>query len=366
VLVLESVREELQLNEDQSQKIDELLAAWSKQETETANRLQKAASREEGREIFAKSSTDAAATWDQILELLTDDQETRFEQLKLQRSGLRTFVLPPQGLFKQLDVTREQREQWAEIYSDWDERYGLPKRGTKSWDKLMNRLLAVFSEQQRQQWDALVGKPFDFQSTNQRVRGFAVAFPNLGRDAAYLQTDWVRSAVELSDEQAKQIAAALDRWRKARDKIEQKLRSRGPGDDVQEVRKSALGLTDTAVEITDEINGILTDDQRMRLEQLQLQNERIRAFFKPAVRRELKLSGRQLQRINELLRPGRSVGVDDGDNSKSAAEQRRELMSQALEVLTAEQREKWTSMIGPPAEIPESALTRPQPGEARM
>lgn len=361
VLILESVRAELKLSDEQRQQIDVALVDWSKREAETASRLPKTASREEGMEVFAKSRADAAATWEKILELLTPDQETRFEQLTLQKKGLRIFVTPPREFFTQLNINREQREQFKDIYLNWEKRYGLPERGTKSWVKLTEQFLAVLTKDQREKWQTLIGEPFDFQETGgRRGGGFSARYPNLGGDASMLFRERVRHALELSEEQSTQVDAANDRWQKARDEVQQKFRSSMSRDEFEKVRESLLALTDLAVEITDQIMDVLTKDQQARLRQVALQEQGIRAFLEPATLRSLDLSTSQQRRISQLATALLPSFSPAGERLPAPSpEKRRELMAQVLEVLTAEQREKWASMIGKPTEIPEDPLVPP-------
>jgi hypothetical protein len=174
LLVLVSVRVKLGFSDEQRNGIDKLLVNWP--------------TREEARKTATHSRQDREHTWAKIQQLLTAEQRNRFDQRELQRSGFRVFIYLSRETADKLRLSFKQRARFRGIYADWERNYELPRRGTKAWDNLLARFLEVLTDEQREQWTDLVGRPFDFivPPTQRGPRVFQYASPNLGRDATWL------------------------------------------------------------------------------------------------------------------------------------------------------------------------------------
>jgi len=102
--------------------------------------------------------------------------------------------------------------------------------------------------------------------------------------------------------------------------------------------------------------GILTAEQAKRLQQISLQQQGpAGAFSDEEVARELKLTGEQKQKLNDLtvetmkeIRKAMPQGGDREEARKIVAEFTKKLNAQLLDLLTAEQKTRWKEMTGAP------------------
>jgi Spy/CpxP family protein refolding chaperone len=116
---------------------------------------------------------------------------------------------------------------------------------------------------------------------------------------------------------------------------------------------------------TEEAMRVLQPGQRERFEQIQLHVQGARALAREDIAEKVGLTQEQRQQIREIIRE--NMGGRDGERPnpgewnpqelRAQMEQRRqEIERKILQVLTAEQRAKWESMLGAPFEL------RPQRG----
>lgn len=356
VLVLESVREELKLSQQQRDDIDKLLVDWSRRETENVgSRASKTA--EEQRAIFGDSRQDAQATWEKIQALLTPEQLKRFDQLALQRKGFRIFVVVPREVSSQLDIDPAQRAKWRDIYLEWENRYGrLPVRNTEGWETLMGRFLAVLTDEQQTQWKELTGEPFGFREPRgggRRPRMISISFPNLGIEARWLEMDWVHAELKLNDTQRKTITEALDRWKQRYAEVQATVRDGQIPDREAKIRESIASLHQLSIETTDQLLAALKPEQKQRLEQLKLQREGLRALLQPSKAFEsLRLSYDQRRKINASHNEFYRAANDQGRFFLNA-EERKQFEAKVLEFFTDKQRMAWEALLGEPFDFPD-------------
>jgi hypothetical protein len=116
------------------------------------------------------------------------------------------------------------------------------------------------------------------------------------------------------------------------------------------------------------VSDILDQNQLKRFKQLELQRAGASALLQPAVAKELGLTDEQKAKLRELrqqqMNEMRSMFQNAGGMRNMTQEERQQRMKQMqdlrkkndeamLNVLTAEQKAKWTSMVGKPFKFPE-------------
>jgi len=116
------------------------------------------------------------------------------------------------------------------------------------------------------------------------------------------------------------------------------------------------------------VSDILDQNQLKRFKQLELQRTGASALLQPAVAKELGLTDAQKAKLRDLrqqqMADMRSMFQNAGDMRNMTQEERQQRMKQMqdlrkkndeamLNVLTAEQKAKWTSMLGTPFKFPE-------------
>lgn len=182
LLASESVRDELQLSDQQEAQLKPLLEQWLKQQdTLLGDRSQ---SEDERRLRLVRS----AETYEKALvDVITPQQNERFRQIALQALGIFAFREP--DIVKVLRLTNEQRSQLRAIEREVfigsflgkhppGEPSGLrthraPPDRARDAD-VMNQAMAVLSPTQLATWRALTGEPFTALSTEE------FSFPRLG------------------------------------------------------------------------------------------------------------------------------------------------------------------------------------------
>lgn len=88
---------------------------------------------------------------------LTAQQLDRLLQLDLQWEGVGAFVSRPM-IAEYLNISPKQSETIERIYKS----HGKQRTSQAESDQVQARILSLLSEQQRDQWNALLGKPFRF------------------------------------------------------------------------------------------------------------------------------------------------------------------------------------------------------------
>lgn len=171
---------------------------------------------------------------------------------------------------------------------------------------------------------------------------------------ALLKHPEVQRELKLSNEQLQAIQhvtrAVHDKYQRGVDK----LRSLGP---EERRRKQAELAKAISQEITSALGRVLQADQTRRLEQIELQQQGLRAFPDPRVEKALRLTGDQkdkLKMITEgaarearmLFRTGTSSSFEE--TLKKVESVRKKAVEKSIAVLTEEQRKAWYELIGEP------------------
>jgi hypothetical protein len=154
----------------------------------------------------------------------------------------------------------------------------------------------------------------------------------------------VQADIKVTDEQKEKLSAFEAKQAEARGAL-QGLSREERMTKMQEMAKEA----ETA------LAEILKPDQVKRLKQIVLQVSGMGAFATPAVQTGLTLNDEQKEKIkaisSETMTENQGVRQGDGtpeEKQKKVAENNKNALAKVKELLTAEQKTKWTEMVGAP------------------
>lgn len=168
----------------------------------------------------------------------------------------------------------------------------------------------------------------------------------------------VQTELKLTEEQRRQIQDIVAR---AREEMRPQQGQR-PGAGGQRPGQGGMGAN--MERYTEEAMRILQPNQRERFEQIQLRVQGVRALGREDIAQKVGLTQEQRQQIRDILRE--NMGGRDGarpnpgewnpqEMRAQMEERRQENERRILQILTAEQKAKWESLLGAPFEL------RPQP-----
>jgi len=170
----------------------------------------------------------------------------------------------------------------------------------------------------------------------------------------------VQKALKLSDEQVQAAKEVVHKIRQQhREEIDKAAKGAEDGDDRH--KKVAGVLQKVSAETLARLEGLFSPDQLTRLKQIELQERGLRAFSDPQVKTALQLTQDQITKIQEIaeraeaaMRQSFQAGAKTPDSSralKGLLAARRQMMDEAVKVLTGEQRKTWSALAGPPFEF---------------
>ncbi|PHS02231.1 MAG: hypothetical protein COA78_21695 [Blastopirellula sp.] len=354
-LILENVRTEIELTEEQALEIDTLLIAWAKNETDVVRRSLNRNLIEDQREPYPSSLVVTNETSKKVMEILTEDQKLRLDQLKFQKQGLlHKYIYISREESAQLKLTAAQRGEFEDIFIRWENRYGRPRKGTQAAARLDEKMLEVFSEEQLIAWNQLHGKLFDFDkpAPGERRRTLGFTYPNLGMPVAWLKKEWVTNEMKVTDDQLVSINELRDNWQKLRDEITKGMRSRPQLKELDKLRQNMRNLSGQAIDITDQITAVLTADQNTRLDQIMIQSRGVMAFREPTNLRFLELNSSQKRDLQRVVSKSSNSHLDYQNNK----------MDEFMKVLTEQQKKKWIAKRGELIDFPvKDKPTQPEP-----
>ena len=280
--------------------------------------------------------------------ILSDEQNLRLNQLVLQRLGVNAvFVREPAVASLKLD--ENQLSQLREI------RRRRGPRGKDGEQSPHDRFLQLLTPEQRRVWEELVGEPFfppPSLHRSGRVRSFE--FPGLGSPVSLTKYHWVRRELDLSDEQREKMDDVFATWDERQLWAQEQMLAGSQGDEWQAV---AVSLRQAASETSSSIQEILSPAQSSRLDQLAIQRQGLFALTKPEIVRELDLDAEQKRQIDALVaRFQMSLGqlripVDSPEGIEKSRQTRKQLLDEALQLLSEEQRRKWHALVGELVEV---------------
>jgi hypothetical protein len=267
VLVLNSTRAELRLSDDQGRQVDEELVAWSESVNAAAQKRRENAAQPPSRERLGQELEGTAEHLRNIRETLTAEQNTRLEQLVLQRLEGRAFLMRDPAV-QAIQLDENQFAQLRKIYQPAFRKTAPPDATLSKYEQF----LALLTQEQRRQWSDMLGPEFYLPGTASNAsRSIGMDLPGLGRDVSLLSQDEIRKGLALTEEQIGKIEAWKAPWDNRRDAgLEQYLA--GP---IGEGRKELSNtLSKDAQEVAAKILAVLTPEQEEQLRQLRSADRR--------------------------------------------------------------------------------------------
>lgn len=196
--------------------------------------------------------------------------------------------------------------------------------------------------------------------------------PGIGRTgggfsgAMLLRNEKIQQELKLTDAQKEKITAASTESREKMRELFSGLRDKSREERREAFEKMREESETLRKKSEEQILSALTENQKERLQGIQLQMQGVRALSDPEVAKKLDIDELQQEEIKLALEEARSksqsqmrelfAGVRDGsvkreEMQKKMEELRAESEKAALEVLTAEQRKKLDSMKGEKIEL---------------
>lgn len=188
LLQAEQVQQELKLTDDQKQQVEKIAEENREKAREAFQGDREGA--------FARMREVAQEADEKVADVLKDDQAKRVNEIRLQANGPAALV-GDEELARKLNVSREQRQQIREVLRAQGEKTGELFRGRQGEggrERVRERmeelrketneqLLAVLSDEQKEQWQEMTGAPFELDRSQLRFggRGFGGRGPGRGR-----------------------------------------------------------------------------------------------------------------------------------------------------------------------------------------
>jgi hypothetical protein len=176
----------------------------------------------------------------------------------------------------------------------------------------------------------------------------------------------VKQELQLTDEQKNQVAGIPSTIRLRLFPEHEKLKDLPPKEREQRRKELMAKAVETG---TQELAKVLTPGQMKRLKQIALQQSDVYAFSEAAVVKTLQLTAAQQQRIKTITDEGTRelrkllADVEEGDSLNKirarSAPLRKQIVDQAVAVLSGEQKKRWQELTGEPFEF---KLDRPSKG----
>lgn len=184
------------------------------------------------------------------------------------------------------------------------------------------------------------------QPSRGRRGGFGGPGGMMGSPVGLLRMPEVRKELSLTEEQNKQVEAALEQANPGRGGFggQQDLSQEERQKRMEEMRKKMD-------EATASVKKVLTPEQNKRLEQLTLQRQGAGALARPEVAKQLGLSDEQKEKIAKIQESTRVNfrELSDEERQKAFAEmpqKQEKARSEILALLTDDQKAKWSEMKG--------------------
>lgn len=172
----DAIQRNLNLSEEQLDKIRTSIAMWKKQQFLATEQMLAGAVGEEWDTLMAELKQSADATSNQLSDTLTPDQSDRLDELLLQLSGVHALARPE--VSEALALDRRQRQRVAEIRQSIVQQYEESRKAgegsgtTETPEQIRQRYLKqgleVLTTAQRKQWDAMVGELVEFNESERQ------------------------------------------------------------------------------------------------------------------------------------------------------------------------------------------------------
>ena len=180
LLQVEKVQQELKLSDEQKQQAEQIADDLRSKAREAFQ------GGGPGQEAFAQMREASQQADQKVAELLKDEQSKRLEEIRLQVAGPSILAFDRE-LAQKLNVTQDQRQKAREILEaqgektreafqnaegEGRERFEAAREKIEQIRKETDeQLVAVLTDEQKQQWKEMTGKPFELDRS-QLFRGF--------------------------------------------------------------------------------------------------------------------------------------------------------------------------------------------------
>jgi len=214
-------------------------------------------------------------------------------------------------------------------------------------------LLAMFQ--------VLASQPAEAQERGgRRGRGMGRGGMGGGRSGLLgaLSREEAQTEINLTAKQSEQFESLQEKVSEQSRELFAGMRDAAPEERLELIEKARAEGQKLQATAEAELKTILTADQSARLQQVSWQIQGARALDDEEVNSQLKLTAEQLEQISAIVEEanesrrgsfgGRRRG--NGGDRPSREEQRAELDSKLVAVLTTEQKQQWTAMLGPAVE----------------
>ena len=184
-LLMENVRKELELVDEQRQKIDDIRKQLQEETTAQYKKMQEVPQDQRMQKYNEMNAALAEKTEKQIRELLLPHQTKRLKEIKLQMQVLNNYygagqALAGDELAKELKITEDQKAKLREVQQEimQDQQKKWREFQQKLSEEAMAKMLGVLTAQQRKELDRLMGQKFEYSPWG--GAGGAVARPGGG------------------------------------------------------------------------------------------------------------------------------------------------------------------------------------------
>lgn len=168
-LYMESVKKDLELVDEQTQKINQIRTDLQKETSEMYKKMS-GLSREERMEAYRKAYKDLAdKVEEQIKEVLLPEQMARLKQISLQMK-LRSYyglgqTLSSGDLVEALDISERQKRELLEVQQEVQKEVREKTRElyAKMQAEAQEKILKVLSKKQREKLEKMQGQKFEYQ-----------------------------------------------------------------------------------------------------------------------------------------------------------------------------------------------------------
>ena len=189
--------------------------------------------------------------------------------------------------------------------------------------------------------------------------------------AGLLRSEQVQKELKLSEDQVKKLTDLQNKGREQMRELFGGLRDKSPEERREAFTKMREKMQELGKKSLEDVNKILTKEQAKRLGEIRVQVGGRRALLSDDVKKELKITEKQVASIQELMETeGKEIRqiFEDSRNGDIKREEARDLIEafrtktdkDVQGVLTSAQQKKWKDMQGEKFEFDRRSLFRPR------
>lgn len=170
----EDVRKELELLEDQTQKLDKLNESRGERMRQLFSGMEDTPREQRFEKMRELMQKEQQQTEKELSQILLPHQMKRLKQLEVQTRSFGRQALLSDRTAEELGLTAEQKEKLQKKADELDEQ--LRKKTAELRKQNQEELVRLLTPQQQAKWKDLVGDPFEFQRTEFRPGGPGAGF----------------------------------------------------------------------------------------------------------------------------------------------------------------------------------------------